>query len=323
MKPVVSGYYDAQVPRYTSYPTAPHFHDGVDTDVYGEWLTRIAAEDKVSLYFHVPFCTRMCWYCGCHTRIVGRYEPVHRYVDVLAREMDMVAGAIADRPLVTHVHWGGGTPTMLSPDDFNDLMSNVARRFRIAEDAEIAVEIDPRTLDKEKISALAAAGVTRASLGIQDLTPEVQRAVNRVQPFEMVADAVAALRDAGITQINFDLMYGLPFQTVDDVVATVGPLEPVRSRGRTFGRTWLSPHRARSFRCSRRFACRGGRERRIETEFSGLHHGPRRNPARLRGVGDRRPPGRIRTKRGAHRPVHGHDRERSTGGKAWHRLVPG
>ena len=212
---------DARVPRYTSYPTAPHFHGGIDAAVYGEWLTRLGTESPVSLYFHVPFCTRMCWYCGCHTRIVGRYEPVAEYVEALAREIDLVADTIAARPLVTHVHWGGGTPTMLSPAHFEGLMADLARRFRLSGDAEIAVEIDPRTLDGDRISALAECGVTRASLGIQDLTPGVQRAVNRVQPFAMVADAVTALREAGIAEINFDLMYGLPHQTVDDVIATV------------------------------------------------------------------------------------------------------
>ena len=246
MNRVVSSHYDAHVPRYTSYPTAPHFHDGIDETVYGDWLTRIETESSVSLYFHVPFCTRMCWYCGCHTRVVGRYDPVARYVEVLRREIELVAEAIAARPLVTHVHWGGGTPTMLSSADFGGLMSDLARRFRIARDAEVAVEIDPRTLDGDMIAALADAGVTRASLGIQDLTPAVQRAVNRVQPFEMVAEAVAALRQAGITKINFDLMYGLPFQTLDDVVATVDRVvELAPDRLAVFGYAhvpWMKTH---------------------------------------------------------------------------------
>ena len=246
MNRVVSSHYDAHVPRYTSYPTAPHFHDGIDETVYSDWLKKIDTESAVSLYFHVPFCTRMCWYCGCHTRVVGRYESVWRYVQVMARELELVAEAISARPLVTHVHWGGGTPTMLSAADFDGLMSDVSRRFRIAENAEIAVEIDPRTLDGNKIAALADAGVTRASLGIQDLTPEVQRAVNRVQPFKMVADAVTALRDAGITEINFDLMYGLPFQTADDVVATIDKVvELAPDRLAVFGYAhvpWMKTH---------------------------------------------------------------------------------
>ncbi len=217
----VPRHHDARVPRYTSYPTAPHFHDGIGEADYREWLARLGGESSVSLYFHVPFCARMCWYCGCHTRVVGRYQPISDYVEVLRREIALVADAIAARPLARHVHWGGGTPTMLSPADFGLLMSDIGRRFRLADDVAIAVEIDPRTLGDDMIAALADGGVTRASLGVQDLTPAVQRAVNRVQPFEMVADAVAALREAGIAEINFDLMYGLPRQTVDDVVATV------------------------------------------------------------------------------------------------------
>ncbi len=238
--------YDARVPRYTSYPTAPHFHDGIGVAEYREWLARLDAESAVSLYFHVPFCTRMCWYCGCHTRVVERYEPITEYVEVLAREIELVAEAIADRPLVSHVHWGGGTPTMLSSAHFGALMSDLARRFRFAGDVEIAVEIDPRTLDGDKVAALADRGVTRASLGIQDITPAVQRAVNRVQPFEMVAVAVAALRRAGITQINFDLMYGLPTQTVDDVIATVDRVvELAPDRLAVFGYAhvpWMKTH---------------------------------------------------------------------------------
>ena len=238
--------YDARVPRYTSYPTAPHFHDGVGVPEYREWLARLDAESAISLYFHVPFCTRMCWYCGCHTRVVERYEPITEYVEVLAREIELVAEAIADRPLVSHVHWGGGTPTMLSSAHFGALMSDLARRFRFSGDAEIAVEIDPRTLDDDRVAALADCGVTRASLGIQDLTPAVQRAVNRVQPFEMVADAVTALRQAGITQINFDLMYGLPTQTVDDVIDTVDRVvELTPDRLAVFGYAhvpWMKTH---------------------------------------------------------------------------------
>ncbi len=114
----VPRHYDARVPRYTSYPTAPHFHDGIDETVYREWLTRVNAESSVSLYFHVPFCSQMCWYCGCHTRVVGRYDPIDQYAEVLAREIELVAEMIAARPLATHVHWGGGTPTMLSPAHF-------------------------------------------------------------------------------------------------------------------------------------------------------------------------------------------------------------
>lgn len=223
--------YDSPVPRYTSYPTAPQFHPGVNAKTYCKWLENVGNGDAVSLYFHVPFCTRMCWYCGCHTKVVRRYSPVADYADLLRREIGLVAAAMHASPTVTHVHWGGGTPTMLSEADFADLMTTAREHFHFAGDAEIAVEIDPRTLTKDKAEALAAAGVTRASLGVQDFNDAVQQAVDRVQPYEMTAESVAWLRAAGVSRINFDLMYGLPRQTADDAIRTAdlaAGLEPDR-----------------------------------------------------------------------------------------------
>lgn len=223
--------YDAPVPRYTSYPTAPQFHPGVNAATYRKWLENIGEDDAVSLYFHVPFCTRMCWYCGCHTKVVRRYTPVADYADLLHREIALVAEFMRVSPTVTHVHWGGGTPTMLSEADFADLMATAREHFRFADDAEVAVEIDPRTLNEDKAKALAAAGVTRASLGVQDFNDAVQQAVDRVQPYEMTAESVTWLRAAGISRISFDLMYGLPRQTVDDAIRTAdlaAGLEPDR-----------------------------------------------------------------------------------------------
>jgi oxygen-independent coproporphyrinogen-3 oxidase len=223
--------YDAPVPRYTSYPTAPHFHERIDAEVYRDWLAAISRAEKMSLYLHVPYCTRMCWYCGCHTKVVRQYGPVGDYAKVLDREVEMVASAVPPGPQVTHVHWGGGTPTMLSSEDFTALMSVLRERFTFVAQAEVAVEIDPRTLTEDKARALAQAGVTRASLGVQDFNDIVQQAINRIQPFEMSADVVGWLRGAGIAAINFDLMYGLPHQTVDLVLRTVDlavKLEPDR-----------------------------------------------------------------------------------------------
>ena len=131
--------YDAPVPRYTSYPTAPHFHAGIDAGVYRDWLAAIPAGERMSLYLHVPFCTRMCWYCGCHTKVVRQYRPVADYAAVLDREIALTAGAVPKGPEVSHVHWGGGTPTMLSPEDFSALMSTLRARFDFAEGAEVAV----------------------------------------------------------------------------------------------------------------------------------------------------------------------------------------
>ncbi len=210
--------YDVTVPRYTSYPTAPHFQAGVTAATYGGWLAGIGGGETLSLYFHVPFCAAMCWYCGCHTKVVRQYQPIGDYAELLRQEVALIAAAMPDSPGVVHVHWGGGTPTMLSAADFSSLMETIRSHFRIADDAEVAVEIDPRTLSKDMAAALAAAGVTRASLGVQDFNAHVQDAINRVQPFEVTENAVTWLREAGVKAINFDLMYGLPGQTTGDVV---------------------------------------------------------------------------------------------------------
>ena len=231
MDPQLLERYGAPVPRYTSYPTAPHFHPGVTAADYRAWLGEVRDGDSLSLYLHVPFCAEMCWYCGCHTKVVRRYDPIADYLTLLEREIDLVAEAIPARPRISHVHWGGGTPTMLSPGDFLRLTERLRDRFAFDAASEMAVEIDPRGLTEDKVAALAAAGVTRASLGVQDFNPDVQAAINRLQPYGMTAEAVNALRAAGIEAINFDLMYGLPRQSLEDVLRTVDQavaLEPDR-----------------------------------------------------------------------------------------------
>ena len=188
----------------------------------------------------------MCWYCGCHTKATRRYAPVRDYVGVLQAEIARVADAIGARQAVSHVHWGGGTPTILSDSDMIALMRGLRDRFDFADDAEIAIETDPRTLTRQKAVALAEAGVTRASLGVQDCNAHVQKAINRVQPFEQTAGAVAALRAAGIDRINIDLMYGLPYQTADDVRRTVDAVLPLApDRLAVFGYAhvpWMKSH---------------------------------------------------------------------------------
>lgn len=212
--------YGAPVPRYTSYPTAPHFHQGVNAEIYRRWLSALDPGETLSLYLHIPFCRSLCWFCGCHTKMVRRYEPVARYMNVLRREIDLVVEALGARFSVGYVHWGGGTPMILRADHFLSLSSHLRERFDGLDRAEIAVEIDPRELTRETVRALREGGVTRASLGVQDFDADVQRAVNRIQPYEMTARSVDWLRKAGIEGINFDLMYGLPRQTVPGVVET-------------------------------------------------------------------------------------------------------
>jgi oxygen-independent coproporphyrinogen-3 oxidase len=211
----------ARVPRYTSYPTAPHFNASVTAKTAMKWLEAIPADEPLSLYAHIPFCDSLCWFCGCHMRVVNTYTPVAAYSDVLLREIGMVAAALRTRRPVTHIHFGGGSPTILKPHDIARIAETLHTLFDIRPGAEFAVEIDPRGLADETIEAFAKAGVTRASLGVQDVNPRVQAAVNRIQPLEVTQSAVDRLRAAGITALNIDLMYGLPHQTIDDVKRTV------------------------------------------------------------------------------------------------------
>lgn len=210
-----------RVPRYTSYPTAPHFSDAIDGTHYRSWLEGVAADDAISIYLHIPFCREMCWYCGCHTSVTRREAPISRYVAALAHEIDVVAMALGRKPTVSHLHWGGGSPTLLAPSDIRLIHSALKERFALDPLAENAVEIDPRTLSPELAGAFAYAGVNRASLGVQSFDLRVQVAINRVQSFETTAKAVRTLRESGIPAINFDLIYGLPFQTVQSCLDTV------------------------------------------------------------------------------------------------------
>ena len=214
-------YGEERLPRYTSYPTAPQFSDAVGHQVYGEWLASLSGGTTASLYLHVPFCRSMCWYCGCHTTITQRDAPIVDYLSVLRREIDLVADRLGSPLPVRHVHFGGGTPTIMEPSELLGLVELMRRRFSLAGDAEIAVEIDPRTLTRRMTAALGEAGVTRASLGVQSFDPVVQRAINRIQSFEQTARAAEGLRAAGVRGVNFDLIYGLPHQTVESCIETV------------------------------------------------------------------------------------------------------
>jgi oxygen-independent coproporphyrinogen-3 oxidase len=185
------------------------------------WLEALPAAQPVSLYFHIPFCDSLCWFCGCHMRVVNQYAPVQAYVDVLLAELSSVGRLLGQGRTVSHIHFGGGSPTILSPGDIHRLNEAVRERFTVLADAEIAVEVDPRGLTDEQIAAWAAAGVTRASIGMQDVNPRVQKAINRYQPHDVSKSATERLRAAGITSLNLDLMYGLPFQGVDDMRHTV------------------------------------------------------------------------------------------------------
>src|SRR5215469_9905016 len=223
-------YLGERIPRYTNYPTAPHFAPRVGATLYRGWLEALPDGARLSLYFHVPFCRSLCWYCGCHTRVPGHRDPIERYVATLGREIALAAKLAGGRR-VAHVHWGGGTPTIVGPAAFLALMSTLRECFTIEPDAEIAVEIDPRRLDADMAVALAAGGVTRASIGIQTFDERVQRAVNRVQTLGATRACVDRLRGAGIAALNVDLLYGLPHQTIascEGTVAAALTLAPAR-----------------------------------------------------------------------------------------------
>ena len=221
---------ERSVPRYTSYPTAPHFNAAVDADVAAHWLAELAPEASLSLYLHIPYCRSICTYCGCHTKAARRDDPVEAYTQTLLAEIDVLArGTMARR--VTHIHWGGGTPSLLGPERLIALVERIDDRFDLSAMVEHAIELDPRTVDAPLARALARCGVNRASLGVQDLNLHVQEAIGRVQPFEIVRDRVEMLRAEGIDAINLDLMYGLPKQTVADVERTAdlaASLSPAR-----------------------------------------------------------------------------------------------
>lgn len=217
---IIRRYGESRLPRYTSYPTAPRFSPSIGAGTYRDWLAAIPKSDPVSLYLHVPFCRSMCWYCGCHTTITQKDAPILDYLTVLKQEIRLVEKAIGRRQSVSDIHFGGGTPTIVTPQEFLDLSATLAAAFDMGGTTELAVEIDPRTLTAEMSEALGEAGMTRASLGVQSFDPKVQKAINRIQSAEQTAKALSNLRKAGASSNNFDLIYGLPHQTVDSAIET-------------------------------------------------------------------------------------------------------
>ncbi|OCW57633.1 oxygen-independent coproporphyrinogen III oxidase [Hoeflea olei] len=218
-------------PRYTSYPTAPHFHDGIDGDVYARWLRQLKPDQTISLYIHIPWCDRLCWFCGCNTKQTRKYEPLKTYLAALENEMETVAGLIDPACRVTALHLGGGSPTMLHPEDMVWLDKALRARFNFDPAAEISVEMDPNDLTAEKYDALAAIGLTRASIGVQDFDERVQKAINREQTFEQTKEVVDQVRARGVRSVNCDVLYGLPHQTrksVDRTIEQVLSLKPDR-----------------------------------------------------------------------------------------------
>jgi len=229
MRPdLAARYAEERLPRYTSYPTAPQFVPAIGAAEYGTWLGAVPDDAVGSLYLHIPFCRRMCWYCGCNTSVASRPEPIAAYVEALDTEIGMVAERLPGRLKVSHVHFGGGTPTIVTPGQLRALVARLRAGFDVLPDAELAIEIDPRVLTAAMAVALGDAGITRASLGVQSLDPTVQAAINRIQGLDETIRAMDRLRAAGIGGINIDLIYGLPHQTTASAVATADACAALR-----------------------------------------------------------------------------------------------
>src|SRR5260370_1378278 len=214
--------YNRPGPRYTSYPTAPVWNDDFGIDD----LEKIHAEadrdqTPVSLYMHIPFCESLCLFCACNVIIQKDKKVAPPYLDVLKEEIDRVSlGVSRSRPVV-QFHWGGGTPTYLTPEQIEDLFAYTRERFTFAADAELGIEVDPRVTNRTHLEVLRKLGFNRLSMGVQDFHPEVQKAIHRIQPFELTRDLLLAARELGFDSINVDLIYGLPYQSPERFAHTV------------------------------------------------------------------------------------------------------
>ncbi len=247
MDDILLKYANMDVPRYTSYPTAAQFVDFPDTSLWEGWLGSLDKQASLSAYVHIPFCEKLCWYCGCHTSVPNGYDRATSYVDTLLKEIDQTAPLIAtEHGNVSHFHFGGGTPTFLNGKDIGRIVDKIEEKMGLRDGAEVAIEIDPRTFSRKQGEELAQMGFNRASFGVQDFNLEVQKKINRVQPYEQVEKCVNELRDVGIPSVNFDLIYGLPAQTVESVIETAhqtAALNP--SRVAVFGYAhvpWFKKH---------------------------------------------------------------------------------
>ena len=215
------GLFEARVPRYTSYPTAAVFTPQTGSVFQRQALATLDPDIPVSVYVHIPFCERLCWFCACHTQGTRTLSPVESYIETLEAELSLMCATIPSGLRMGRLHWGGGTPTILPPHLIHRLARSIRAVFPAHDVFEFSVEIDPTMVDRAKINALAAEGMTRASIGIQDFDPQVQAAIGREQPFEITKACVDDLRAAGITSLNTDLVYGLPHQTLERIKDTI------------------------------------------------------------------------------------------------------
>ena len=225
------GLFDARVPRYTSYPPATAFTAQAGADFQVSCLGSLDPATPVSVYIHIPFCERLCWFCACRTQGTTTLKPVVNYLRVLKKELELLRATLPEGVTMGQMHWGGGTPTILPPDMIRELAQAIMDVIPPAPDLSFSVEIDPTLVDDAKIGALADMGMTRASIGIQDFALDVQEAIGRKQSFTATRACVDSLRAAGITSLNADLVYGLPHQTpakLANTIAKVRALDPDR-----------------------------------------------------------------------------------------------
>lgn len=236
------------LPRYTSYPTAPHFAPDPDGIISKLLVTEARASPEISVYLHIPFCDRLCWFCGCHTKQTLRYALVGTYVDHLVSEIQLASRAIGTRPLIRNLHLGGGSPSMLKAIDFQRLRSALEQLGRFDETSEISVEIDPSDRNNDLLAGLQTLGITRGSIGVQDFSPEVQVAINRIQSVDDTMTTISDLRSIGVKSINVDILYGLPKQSEERLLSTVAEVVALApERVALFGYAhvpWLKKHQS-------------------------------------------------------------------------------
>src|ERR1700723_359028 len=214
--------YNRPGPRYTSYPTAPVWKDDFGPDDLENYYARAEqAAAPLSLYMHIPFCENLCLFCACNVSIQKDKKVAIPYLAALKQEIDPGSRRVSTKRAASQFHWGGGTPTYLTPAQMEDLFGHARQRFSFAPDAEIGIEIDPRVTNRAHLESLRGLGFNRLSMGIQDFQPKVQETIHRVQPYEMTRDLIIAARELGFESLNVDLIYGLPYQTAESFKDTI------------------------------------------------------------------------------------------------------
>jgi len=243
--------YDKPGPRYTSYPTAPQFNESFKAEQYLDEILKTNYGSNLpdlSLYYHLPYCDTLCYFCGCNMIITRNRDRVKEYTRYLKKETDMIRSYLLPERKVSQLHWGGGTPTHLNPDEIADLASFINVSFSFKENSENSCEIDPRGLTKDHLEALRQNGFNRISMGVQDFNEKVQKSVNRIQPEDMTRQTVDWIRELGFASINLDLIYGLPFQSVEsfaDTVKKIIDISPDRIAVFNYAHVpWLKKHMA-------------------------------------------------------------------------------